>query len=215
MKKSLPGDIKARLSSIVDAAERQASAPRVVDNGTEAEKPRPTRPKTREESFKDLDAWLEEANAGMPDENLARAANVSMTAVLEWRRARGVKRLRGHLRRREKELWAVDAFGDHYDAELHAVSSTLRGMWDLPEYMLRQPLNYDLLCRYLYFLHIELGCTPDALAEAFGIKERDVEMAIAVEVSHLSRVSVPCKTCGQSTDPAYGPYCSERCKVTK
>lgn len=216
MKKSLPGDLKSRLSSIVDAAERQARDAGLREalrtKPRREPKPKPTRPKTKEESFKDLDAWLEEATAGMPDELLARSANVSMTAVLEWRRVRGIKRIRGHLRRQEKQVWAVDAFGDHYDSPLHSATSQHLGMWDLPEYILRKPLNYDLLSRFLHFLHTELGAEPDALAEAFGIKERDVELALAVETAHLSRISIPCLVCSKPTDPTYGKYCSTRCK---
>jgi len=217
---TLPGSMRSRLGSIVAEAEKSGlKIPTLKDltsiKRKKAPKPRPTRPKTHVESFKDLDAWHEEAVAGMPDESLARAANVSMTAVLEWRKARKIKRKKGWERRREAEVWAVDAFGDGFVPDVQATSSQLKGQWDLPEYVLRTALNYDELCRALFFLHFEQGTTPDALARAFGLRDRDVEMAIAVETAHLQRVGVPCHVCGRVCDPAYGKWCSTRCRQEK
>jgi hypothetical protein len=217
---TLPGSVRARLDSIVAEAERSAlKIPSVSEllRGPKKKtpKPKPTRQKTQSESFKDLDGWYEEAVAGMPDEALARAANVSMTAVLEWRKARGIKRKKGWERHREINTWAIDAFGDGYVPEIHAAQSQLKGQWDLPEYVLRTPLDYDQLTRALFFLHFEQGTSPDTLAKAFGLRERDVEMAIAVETAHLQRVGVPCAACGRVCDPAYGKYCSTRCRSEK
>lgn len=217
---TLPGSVRARLDSIITEAERSAlkmPSVRELARGPKRKpsKPRPTRPKTHSESFKDLDGWYEEAVAGMPDEALARAANVSVTAVLEWRKTRGIKRKKGWERRREADAWAVDAFGDGYVPEIQAIQSQLKGQWDLPEYVLRTALDYDQLARALFFLHFEQGTAPDALAKAFGLRERDVEMAIAVETAHLQRVGVPCAVCARVCDPAYGKYCSTRCRSEK
>ena len=213
--RSLPGSVRARLGSIVADAEELAKDKRKIKDLVEekaSKKPRPSRPKTQEESFRDLDAFREEADAGMPDESLARAANVSITVVLIWRKARGIKRKKGYLRRREIEMYAVDSFGDGYTSEIQGISSELKGLWELPEYVLRLPLKYDELTRQLYFLHTELGSTVDLLASAFGLRPRDVEMAIAVEVAHLERVSAPCVICQRPCDPAYGKACSARCR---
>lgn len=219
-KTTLPGSLRARLGSLAERAE--AETERTIKDilrpkaRPKPPRPRPTRPKTRAESFKDLDLWLDEATAGMPDEALARAANVSLTAVLEWRKERGVKRKKGRASRREADVWAVDAFGDGYvHHEIHETSSQLKGLWDLPEYVLRVPLDYDELSRALFFLHHEQGTAPDALAKAFGLRERDVEMAIAVETAHLQRVGIACKKCGRPCDPAYGTTCSTRCRGAK
>lgn len=214
-KGTLPGGLRAQLAHLVTQAEKAASLP----SPTRLDPPRPPRPrykpsgqKTQAESFKDLDSWLEEAQAGMPDDSLARAANVSMTAVLEWRKVREIKRKRGWQARREADIWAVDAFGDGYVSEIQRAQSQLKGQWDLPEYVLRVPLKYDYLCRAAYFLSSDLGMTSDEIAEAVGLRTRDVEMAIAVEAAHLARTSISCSKCGRACDPHYGEFCSVRCK---
>jgi len=206
---TLPGDIRARLESIV--AEAEQSLPYALPSQKREKKVRPQKPKTREESFRDLDGWYEEAVAGMPDRALARAANVSLSSVLEWRKVRGIKRSNGWDKKRDAE-WAIDAFGDGYTPAVQEAESKLKGQWDLPEYVLRTALDYDQLTRALFFLHYEQGTAIDALARAFGLRERDVEMAIEVEKAHLKRVGVPCETCGRVCDPAYGKYCSVRCR---
>lgn len=220
-KRTLPGGVRARLDDIVAQAEAEAKRPDLLAlprSLPERPKPRtrPTRPKTHAESFQDLDGWLEEAQAGMPDEALARAANVSVTAVLEWRKARKLKRKKGWERKREVEIWSVDAFGDGYTPDLQAVaSSRLKGQWDLPEYVLRLALDYDELCRSVFFLHHELGTAPDAIAKALGLRTRDVEMAIAVQAAFLTQVGHACTACGRVCDPAYGDTCSTRCRSDK
>lgn len=204
MTKSLPGDLRARLKQITEG----------IENKQAPKEPKPARPKSKAQSFKDLDMFLEEARAGMPDEALCRAAGVSMTSVLEWRRAREIRRTKsGHDRKREIEVWALDPFGD-WTPEVQEIDpeSSLNAQWDIPTYVLRNPLNYDLLARSLYFLHVEQGTSAEALAKAFGLRERDVENAILVETAHLNKNGIPCKTCGRPCDPAYGKRCSTRCK---
>jgi len=149
----------------------------------------------------------------MPDEALARAANVSIASVLEWRKAKKIARKKGHERRRELDVWAVDTFGDAKISEIHAATSHVKAQWDLPSFVLRIPLDYDGLSRALFFLHHEQGSGPDALAKAFGLRTRDVEMAIAVETAHLEKVGQPCEVCGRSCDPSFGTTCSTRCKA--
>jgi len=217
-RRTLPGELRARLGLLVSQAEKQVRLP--SPSQMEADRaPRirykPSGQKTQAESFKDLDHWLEEAQAGMPDDSLARAANVSMTAVLEWRKARGVKRKRGWQARREADVWAMDAFGDGFISEIQQAQSQLKGAWDLPEYVLRLPLKYDSLCRAAYHLAADLGMTPDEIAGAIGLRIRDVEMAIAVETAYLTRVSISCSNCGRPCDPNYGEFCSTRCKAEK
>jgi hypothetical protein len=220
-KTSLPSSMRSRLGDLVAQAEKEALKGTTIRDLTripvkrKQAKPRPTRPKTHAESFKDLDAWHEEAVAGMPDESLARAANVSMTAVLEWRKVRKIVRKKGWERRRETEVWAIDAFGDGYVSEIQAAQSRVKGQWDLPEYVLRRALDYDEMSRALFFLHHEQGTGIDTLAKAFGLRERDVEMAIAVETAHLHEHGAPCVVCGRVCDPAYGDTCSTRCRAEK
>jgi hypothetical protein len=205
---ALPEELQARLGDIVREAESKTQDP-------EPRAKRRPRQKTQDQAFADLDGFADEARAGMPDEALARAAGVALTSVLAWRRARGIKRTSGHLRRRESQISALDAFGDHYDPGLHSTGSAMKGQWEIPQYVLRTPLRYDEMCRQLYFLHVELGSGAELLAKAFGFRERDVEMALAVEVAHLQKHGAPCARCGVPCDPRYGKYCSTRCKETK
>ena len=216
---TLPGDVRAKLSSIAAQAEVNAAThldpQRRLQEAARAKPARPPRPAkslSLEESTRRLDEFLDEARAGMPDDALARAAGVSRTSVLEWRKLRGVARKKGHARRREMEVWAADAFGDGYAPDVHAVDSELRGQWDLPEFLLRQPLRYDLLSRMVHQLVVLGGATCDSIARAFGLRVRDVELALEVENAHLARVSASCVVCGRAVDPAYGQTCSTLCQ---
>jgi hypothetical protein len=218
---TIPSHLLDSLDSIVAEAEKKVGKKAVMADflkpppRTPPKKQRPTRAKTHEESFRDLDGFRAEADAGMPDDSLARAANVSLTAVLEWRKERGIKRKRGHERRREIEVWAIDPFGTGYVSDIQRTESVVKGQWDLPEYVLRLPLDYDQLTRALHFLHSQLGMSADTIAKAVGLRLRDAEMAIAVEAAHLSRVGVACKSCGRECDPSYGQFCSLRCRSEK
>lgn len=207
---TLPSDLKSKLEAMVATAEL-ASKPTVAEV-LQAKRSRPSRPKSMKQAFVDLDAWHEEASAGMPDDALATAANVSMYSVLEWRKLRKISRLKGPRRLQKNNTWAIDSFGDSYSPSLHAVDTKLKGQWEIPEFALRTALNYDLLTRSLYHLHFDLGMEADALASAFGLRVRDIEMAIAVEVSHLQKVGSKCSNCGRPCDPVYGKECSARCR---
>lgn len=210
-----------RLAEMVSAAEKKvAKEAELLDfkkplPKTPKKRVRPSKPKTNEESFKDLDAFRAEAEAGMPDESLARAANTSLTAVLEWRKSRGIKRRKGHERRREIEVWAMDPFGNGYVSDIQRTESMLKGQWDLPEYVLRLPLDYDQLTRAVHFLHFQLGMAPEVLSRAIGLRLRDIEMAIAVEAAHLSANGRNCVVCAQVCDPQYGNTCSLKCRSEK
>lgn len=212
----LPGPLRSRLQSLVSQAEAETRkySPRQLLKA-EKKRPkhrRPTKPKTREQAFADLDIFIEEAKAGLEDEHLARQAGVTLTAVLAWRKQRGIRHVRGHVRRRQLQAQALDMFGTGYDPLLHAVDSSLRGSWEIPEYVLRRPLLYSETCRLLHFLYTAQGASTDTLARAFGLRRRDVETAIAVETAHLTEISALCVSCGRPIDPAYGNTCSLICK---
>jgi hypothetical protein len=203
--RTLPTELRNTLDQLVEAAE----------SGEAAVEPKaPPKTRRRAESFAALDKLTREAVAGMPDAALARAAHVSLTAVLEWRKERNITRRKGWLGRRDAEVYAIDAYGTGYINEIQAIES-LKGQWDLPQYVLREALDYDLLSRAILFLRTDLSMTPAQIAKALGLRETDVEMASAVEVAHLERVGRACATCGRVCDPAYGPFCTTRCRETK
>ena len=211
---SAPEDVMARLDAAMAEGAKRVKTPTLeqLARKPRAGKPRPSRAKTHEESFADLDPFLDEARSGMGDEALCRAAGVSDTAVKSWRRARGIQRLKGWQRRREEAAYAVDTFGDGYDPGLHAVASEVNGTWEFPEFVLRLPVKYTQLCRLVHALVATSGIPPQTIAAAFGLRERDIVNALNIQLAHLVKISVPCKSCGAPMDPAYGKTCSIPCK---
>lgn len=212
MKRGLREEHQVRLGALVEEAERKLS-------GASEETPktrvvRKTTQLSKQESFERLDVLLQEAVAGAPDEWLARQAAVSLDSVLWWRREKGIQRKRGPIRAAEKQAWAA-GFGLPYDPQMHAATSDFKGLWEAPEYVLRTPIRYREFCRHLYALHIQMGTGPELLGLSFGVRPRDVELAIAVWGRHLREINQPCASCPELVDPHYGKYCSTRCAEKK
>lgn len=204
------------LSQLDHILEEAAKHDRTYEPAAEPPAPRPRKaPKLgREESFARLDVLIQEARAGAPDEWLARHAHVAPDAVLYWRKARQIRRPTGRARAQQKSMWALDLLGgSSFQAPMHPARSDFDGLWESPEYVLRRPMNYRELCRMVYTLNITLGAGPELICEALGLRERDVELAMTVWTNHLARSGVPCKGCGNGTDPRYGEFCSVRCAV--
>jgi len=113
--------------------------------------------------------------------------------------------------------WALLAMGGLLFGKLLATVATVSsgavgGVFTPPEYVLRTPLRYGELCRLVHFLHTRQGTDAVLIAEALGLRERDVRYALLLENAHLDRVGMPCTKCGLLTDPAYGPTCSKTCR---
>lgn len=144
------------------------------------------RNKTEAESDASLDRFEAEARAGAPDVWLRQHAEVSSVAVASWRRRRGITRYR----RKNSEVasWALDLLRSGYNAELHTTSSTvLHGLWEPPEFVLRQALNYDEFCRLVYKLLRDE--TAEVIAAAFGVRESDIEIAAQLYSAWLQKES--------------------------
>ncbi len=181
----------------------------IIDKLSEAVESRERKPYTEPESFKRLDEFLDEARAGAPDEWLARRLGLKAPTVMKWRKARGITRTRGRARQKDITAWALDPLGSGYDAKLHATGSdVLLGVWEIPEYILRDPIDYDSLCRLLWELHAS-GFPHQLMARGIGIREKDVETAIQLWAAHLAEVGVPCKGCQYTIDPTYGVLCTK------
>lgn len=140
-------------------------------------------PMPKPESYRRLDEVLAEAQAGVPDKDLAESAGVALDVVEDWRRDRGLVRKGGHRAPDTTMLRAaVNLMGDpDWDVMQRVQSSVLDGRWQLPTYVLRQPLNYDALCEMLYVLHKSfeesqiceaLGFTPDTVRQAVVLHQR-------------------------------------------
>lgn len=202
------------LPRIVDEAEQQAGPPPSIPPrrlGVET----PGRPLV--EALEILDAYTDEAKAGMTTEALADKAGVSRVAVREWRRARGIPEppLAAVLDN-SRALGLLESDGRtalHYVRELgldEALGEV--GTWEPTEYVIHSPIEYTEFTRHIYFLHTRLGSDPITLARALGVRERDVELAIAIERRHLEQHGRTCRACAYPVDPRYGLFCSVTCQ---
>lgn len=208
MTRSMREEHAIQLDAIIAAAERGEEAKQ-----TRSRTVKRTAQLSKEESFERLDLFLEEARAGAPDEWVAKQAAVALDTVMFWRKDRGIKRKRGAVRTSEQKIWAA-GFGMQYDPQMHAAASDLQGAWEAPEYLLRTPVLYNEFCRHLHALHALLGTGPELLGEAFGVRTRDAELALAVWGRHLRELNTKCAACSMLIDPKYGKFCSTRCKET-
>jgi hypothetical protein len=158
-------------------------------------------------------AWLDEkyladAKAGATDEDLVRWSGVALHTIVRWRRSRGIVRRPGQNGRCARALNLLGV--EHGDVLHRCDDSPLGGLWEVPEYVLRHPLHYGELLRHLWFLYQRLGSTPRVLAEAFGIREQDVQTALALWEAFLAKNGKPCERCGISVVSA-DRYCSVFC----
>lgn len=198
---TLPKELRARL-------------PDLVESPPPSPRPKTSRRRNLAEttSFARLDEFRDEARAGAPDTWLVQKTGVSLGAVHRWRRHNTILRPRGRKRQEEVLSWALDAFGDGYDAELHAVNSRVRGLWELPEFVLHKPLDYDALCRLVWELHNTCGHSAELISQAFGIREKDITMALELQAAHLDSTGTECPRCGRLMDTTGGELCSKTCR---
>jgi hypothetical protein len=202
---SLPPHLQAKLGQLVE----DATLP-PTPTEAKAKKRKPTR--TKEQAFAALDILTREAKAGAQNDFLADTAQVSLHFVFLWRKERNIPSPIGRSRSETMNSAAVDLFGDDPPEVMHPTLSPVGGVFTPPEYVLRTPLRYGELCRLVHFLHTRQGTDAVLIAEALGLRERDVRYALLLESAHLDRVGMPCPKCGLLTDPAYGPTCSKTCR---
>ena len=160
--------------------------------------------------FKHLDEhWLAETKAGASDADLARWSGVPKAVVIRWRRDRGIHRR--VTKKRTKVAHALNLFGTDHEDVLHRTDdSPIAGVFDIPEYVIRNPLAYSETARHLWFLQKKLGSSNKLLSQAFGIRESDVKTALAMWENFLHAHGRPCDHCGVrciKTDR----YCSVEC----
>lgn len=211
MSGTLREEFRAQLEAIVEDAE--AATEEAVTQTPPKRRLKRTAQLSQQESFERLEKFLEEAEAGAPDEWLALQAGVTLDSVLWWRREKGITHKRGP--RTAKDTLMAAGFGLKFDPALHAADSDLNGAWAAPQYLLRKPITYREFCRHIYVLHVHLGTGPELLSEAFGVRPMDIELAISVWNRHLQEKGTPCATCRELTDPRYSKYCSVRCAEAK
>lgn len=213
---SLPQELSQSLAAIVAEAkatvdsEEDLSGP---EDGVENSSVHRGRRVDMEEACELLDPYIRHAEAGASDRWLAVQTQLPQTTVASWRRHRGVDRRsyeREHGLARSR-LGALDLFRDDDSEDFGiqlAEASPVLGQWRPPDIMLRQPLDYDSLARFLHFLNAELPASPAQLATAFGFQKQDIEMAIELHRRRLQEIGRLCKRCGVPTEDK---YCSARC----
>ncbi len=213
---TLPPELVAKLKQMptddVDFVPR-ASQPE------EPDKPAPRHAKKRHwrgrirppssETFPWLDDhFLEDAKAGASDDDLSRWSGLSKNTIVRWRRARGIKRAP---KNDQRKALALNLFGtDHGDVLHRCDDSPIEGLWEVPEFVLRKPLAYGEMARHLWFLRAKLGSSVKMLAKSFGIRERDVESALALYDAFLEKNGRPCDRCGLMCLRTER-YCSKEC----
>jgi transposase len=140
----------------------------------------------REETDRRLDAFEAEAQAGMPDAELARMAKVSVTTVRLWRRKKEIRHSKAPDRRATiAKAMAMNLLGEPLDDVLQRVqSSELEGEWRPPEYVVRVGINYNKMMEQCHVL-LAAGYSIEAIAEAHGYTQQTVRQALGVYVRYL------------------------------
>ena len=149
------------------------------ENGDLVERPRLYLP--FEETARRLQKYEREARAGLPDAELARMAEVSMSSVRVWRAKLDIKHSRGRDRKATiNKAKAIALLGHELGDVLQRVrSSDMQGMWEPPEYLVRLGVNYRKLIEQIAILR-DAGYAPEEIAEAHGYTLRTVNQALDV-----------------------------------
>lgn len=148
--------------------------------------------------YQELDKYLEESKAGLPDEVIAERSGWSVDSVAKWRRQRGVKKPRGLGGGAEGQRYALQLLGSPMTSR-HTTGNLFAGNWKIPEYLLRQPLNYTAFCRLVHSSRL----SDSELSEAIGVRDSDITAARATWKRYLSQKGHVCKTCNQLVDPKH------------
>lgn len=113
------------------------------------------------------------------------------------------------LTKSKRRAFAADLFGVSTQ-EIHKVRTHYK-RWEIPEYVVHEPLRYEKLCHIVWLLRWKLQYEVGEICESIGIREEDVTTCLRVYSEYLDRVGVLCPTCGVRTDPRRGVYCCKEC----
>lgn len=121
-----------------------------------------------------------DARAGVPDALIAGRARLTTSMVREWRRRHGIVGHRGRPPRRVQMAFGLASlFGDGPPAVEHLTRSPLGGTWEVPEYVLREPLDYNAFVEAVQCL-VSTGMDAAKIARGLGVCRRDVDHAIVL-----------------------------------
>lgn len=139
--------------------------------------PRRSHHKSAHMSRVDVDSrvapYAEDLRAGAPDAWVARQAGLTRYQVKEARHRLDI------LRRPGRQLYwrrwlAISALGG--EPLIMPTRSPLNGQWQIPEYVLRRPLDYTKLVAVVRAA-AEAGMGVETIAAGLGLRTRDVEAA--------------------------------------
>ena len=164
-----------------------------------------------EKHFEALDIYFDHAVAGAPDQWIAEQCSVPPSAVRSWRAHRGIKKASGMATASEGQRFALTGLSASFEPELHTTGNALNGTWEIPEFVLRVPLNYTAFCRFVYGCHDALGASITELAAGFGVRDQDILDAVKVWKRHLRAKGAKCAGCATYIDPSFGEFCCRRC----
>lgn len=124
-----------------------------------------------------LDEFMPDLRAGAPDAMVARRAGLTPSQVKHARLRHGIVRSPG----RQKSWRRYQALNLVADFELvsHEVASPVDGGWEIPEYVVRTPLNYEALVKVVRSA-VDAGMRAEEVASGLGVRLQDVQHADAL-----------------------------------
>ena len=123
-----------------------------------------------------LAPYLADLRAGAPDAWVAKRAGLTERQVKSARHREDIMRKAG--RQPTWRRWlAVSALGT--EPVPMPTASAVGGSWEIPQYLMRQGLDYQRLVRVVTAA-VEAGMSPDAVAAGLGLRPRDVRHAAAL-----------------------------------
>lgn len=163
----------------------------------------------RAAEFARLEGFLEQALRGTPIETIAVLADARLATAVKWRQLRNIK---PGLTPHQESVSALELFSREVKDHLHRCEeSPVGGVFTPPQYVLRQPLEYAEFCRAAHALHTISGFDVATLSRALGVRATDVDFALKLWTHHLTTHGVPCASCGRTTEPERGAFCSRLC----
>lgn len=157
-------------------------------------------------TFRSLDGYLQVAQAGATTTWLASKVGCDERDVIEWRKARGIRLRKGVAR-------ALDLFDTGQQvAQMAEGRVSLQGdepgAWEVPEYVIRDPLNYTIFSRICAELE-KRGLEASWIAKGLGVRSIDVRTASDLWTRALFHRGKKCKRCGEIS---LEDFCSPRCR---
>jgi hypothetical protein len=123
-----------------------------------------------------LQDYAADAEAGVPDTQIASRVRVTKDQVKQWRRRHGIQGKRGRPPPEVPGRFIANALLGRGPRAVPHRTSPVQGRWDVPEYVLRQPLDYGAFMELVAKLADE-GFSAELIARGMGVIERDVHLA--------------------------------------